>query len=67
MAIRPQDPGREARADAGRRAGSAPRGCSAQHGYAATSLEQIAADAGTTIRPVYHYFGNKQALFEAVA
>ena len=37
------------------------------HGYAATSLEQIAADAGTTIRPVYHYFGNKQALFEAVA
>ncbi|MCA9576694.1 MAG: helix-turn-helix domain-containing protein [Polyangiales bacterium] len=35
-------------------------------GYAATSLEQIAADAGTTIRPVYHYFGNKQALFEAV-
>lgn len=36
------------------------------HGYAATSVEQIAADAGTTIRPVYHYFGNKQALFEAV-
>lgn len=36
------------------------------HGYAATSLEQIAADAGTTIRPVYHYYGNKQALFEAV-
>ena len=35
-------------------------------GYAGTSLEQIAADAGTTIRPVYHYFGNKQALFEAV-
>ncbi len=37
-----------------------------EHGYAATSLEQIAADAGTTIRPVYHYYGNKQALFEAV-
>lgn len=37
-----------------------------EHGYAATSLEQIAAEAGTTIRPVYHYYGNKQALFEAV-
>jgi AcrR family transcriptional regulator len=35
-------------------------------GYAGTSLDQIAADAGTTIRPIYHYFGNKQALFEAV-
>lgn len=37
-----------------------------EHGYADTSLERIAVDAGTTIRPVYHYFGNKRALFEAV-
>ncbi len=37
-----------------------------EHGYAETHLEQIAAEAGTTIRPIYHYFGNKKALFEAV-
>jgi AcrR family transcriptional regulator len=35
-------------------------------GYADTSLEDIAADCGLTIRPIYHYFGNKQALFAAV-
>ena len=35
-------------------------------GYAATSLEDIAADCGLTIRPIYHYFGNKLALFTAV-
>ncbi len=35
-------------------------------GYAQTSLEEIAAACGTTIRPVYHYFGGKQQLFEAV-
>jgi AcrR family transcriptional regulator len=37
-----------------------------QQGYAATSLEEIAADSGLTIRPIYHYFGNKKALFAAV-
>jgi AcrR family transcriptional regulator len=37
-----------------------------ENGYTATSLEHIAAEAGTTIRPIYHYFGNKQTLFEAV-
>ena len=36
------------------------------NGYAATSLEQIAADCGLTIRPIYHYYGNKKALFAAV-
>lgn len=36
------------------------------HGYAGTSLDQIAADCGLTIRPIYHYFGNKRALFAAV-
>lgn len=35
-------------------------------GYAATSLEEIAAECGLTIRPIYHYFGNKKALFRAV-
>lgn len=35
-------------------------------GYAATSLEEIAEDCGLTIRPIYHYFGNKKALFAAV-
>lgn len=35
-------------------------------GYAATSLEEIADDCGLTIRPIYHYFGNKKALFAAV-
>ncbi len=37
-----------------------------EKGYAATSLEQIASDCGLTIRPIYHYFGNKKALFAAV-
>ena len=37
-----------------------------EKGYAGTSLEEISADCGLTIRPVYHYFGNKKALFAAV-
>ena len=37
-----------------------------EKGYDATSLEDIAADCGTTIRPIYHYFGGKQQLFAAV-
>lgn len=36
-------------------------------GYSTTSLEDIAADCGTTIRPIYHYFGNKKNLFLAAA
>ena len=35
-------------------------------GYSATSLEDIANDCGLTTRPIYHYFGNKKALFAAV-
>lgn len=38
-----------------------------RHGYQATSLEDIAEISGTTIRPIYHYFGNKKNLFLAVA
>ena len=37
-----------------------------EKGYDETSLEEIAADCGLTIRPIYHYFGNKKALFAAV-
>lgn len=36
-----------------------------ENGYAQTSLEEIAADSGVTIRPIYHYFGNKLELFRA--
>jgi len=35
-------------------------------GYTDTSLEEIAAEAGMTIRPIYHYFGSKVELFSAV-
>lgn len=36
-------------------------------GFAATSLDEVAADARVTKGAVYHHFTNKQALFEAVA
>lgn len=35
-------------------------------GYQCTALEDIAADCGTTIRPIYHYYKSKQNLFLAV-
>lgn len=38
-----------------------------ERGYQATSLEDIADRSGMTIRPIYHYFGNKEKLFLAVA
>ena len=38
-----------------------------QRGYQKTSLEDIAADCGTTIRPIYHYYKNKKTLFLTVA
>jgi len=37
-----------------------------ERGYAETSLEDIAAACGVTIRPIYHYFENKLGLFKAV-
>lgn len=37
-----------------------------EKGYAHTSLEEIAEACGGTIRPIYHYFGNKKNLFAAV-
>ncbi|HZU72401.1 MAG TPA: TetR/AcrR family transcriptional regulator [Acidimicrobiales bacterium] len=39
----------------------------ADKGFAATSLDEVAADARVTKGAVYHHFTNKQALFEAVA
>ncbi|MGY8775732.1 TetR/AcrR family transcriptional regulator [Spongiibacter tropicus] len=35
-------------------------------GFAETSLADIAEDAGITVTPIYHYFGNKLQLFTAV-
>ena len=35
-------------------------------GYEDTSLDEIASEAGVTIRPIYHYFGSKRELFAAV-
>ena len=37
-----------------------------ENGYADTSLEDIAADCGVTVRPIYHYFDSKLGLFTAV-
>lgn len=37
-----------------------------EKGYAKTSLDDIASDCGVTITPIYHYFGNKKQLFNAV-
>lgn len=37
-----------------------------ERGFAKTSLEDIGADSGVTIAPIYHYFGNKKKLFAAV-
>lgn len=38
----------------------------AESGYAATSMDSIAVAAGVSKQTVYHHFGNKNALFEAV-
>ncbi|MEV4892934.1 TetR/AcrR family transcriptional regulator [Nonomuraea sp. NPDC055795] len=38
----------------------------ADQGFAATALEDVAADIGASRGAVYHHFANKSALFEAV-
>jgi TetR/AcrR family transcriptional regulator, mexJK operon transcriptional repressor len=38
----------------------------ATHGYPATSVDRIAADAGVSKQTVYEYFGSKEQLFLAV-
>jgi AcrR family transcriptional regulator len=40
-------------------------GLFAQHGYDATSIEMVLAEAGVSRGSLYHHFPNKQALFEA--
>ena len=37
-----------------------------ERGYAETHLSEIGERAGVTVRPIYYYFGSKEALFEAV-
>ena len=44
----------------------AARDCFAERGYAATTLRDIARRAELTQPLIHHYFGSKQALFEAV-
>ena len=41
-------------------------GLFAEHGYAATSLDQVVAGARVTKGALYHHFSGKQALFDAV-
>ena len=38
----------------------------AEQGFAATSLDALAAEAGLTRGALHHHFGNKAGLFEAV-
>lgn len=54
-------------ADAGKRAAIIRAATSAffAHGYAASSIEQIAADAGVSKVTIYNRFGDKRALFTA--
>ena len=75
-------PGREAtrgegsgRPRAGRRAGAstsradilaAARARFAEHGYAATTIRQVARDAGVDPALVHYFFGSKDSLFAAV-
>lgn len=40
--------------------------CFAQHGYAKTSLEDVAKLAGLKAGSLYHYFAGKEALFDEV-
>ncbi|MBG0564346.1 TetR/AcrR family transcriptional regulator [Actinoplanes aureus] len=42
-------------------------GMFAERGYASVGLEEVAAAAQVTRGAVYHHYGNKQTLFEAVA
>lgn len=70
MASKPQTP--ERRSQAERRAETHKQVLDSacrlfgEKGYASTSLEDIGIDCGLTTRPIYHYFGNKKALFAAV-
>src|SRR5260370_3465039 len=58
---------REAQGDATRLAlAAAARGLFGERGYAASSIEEVAARAGVTKGAVYHHFGGKANLFQQV-
>lgn len=38
----------------------------AEHGYAGARIDRIATNSGANKRMIYHHFGGKQAVFEAV-
>ncbi len=58
----PASDGAETRA----RIAAAARVCFAEQGYGATTNRAIAEAAGITTGAIYHYFGSKQELYEAV-
>lgn len=65
---RGRTPGRPVGEGADLRAGllDATVGCFARHGIAASSLRQIATEAGVTPALLHYYFGGKEPLLEAV-
>lgn len=40
--------------------------CFAKHGFKATTIDEVADEAGMNKRMVYHYFGSKQGLYDKV-
>jgi AcrR family transcriptional regulator len=55
-------PGKDRRQYSGRRA----KGICGNHGFAGARVDAIARRAGINKRMLYHYFGDKEALFRAV-
>ena len=49
-----------------RRIEAAARSCFAEHGYAATTLREIAADAGVAVQTVYAIYGSKANILGAL-
>ncbi len=45
---------------------AAARACFAAHGYAATTIEQIAAESGASNGSIYHHFGSKDGILAAL-
>src|SRR3954468_8666866 len=58
--IRPEEPGRERVLEAG-------LALFADRGYHATSIADIGVRAGISKSVLYHYFGSKAGLYEAIA
>src|SRR3954469_19020516 len=57
--VRPNEPGREKILDAGRAVFGA-------HGYDGASIAEIGRHAGIAKSVLYHYFGSKAGLYEAI-